>query len=258
MKNLTFEKKENIALITINRPEKLNALNTETISELESCFKGLHEDREIRVIILTGAGDKAFAAGADIKEITNLNSQTGKAFASRGSAVFRYIEKMNKPVIAAINGVALGGGCELAMSCHIRIASTRAKFGQPEINLGIIPGYGGTQRLPKLIGKTNALYLLLTGEMISAERAYSLGLVTEVTEPEMLVHRTLEIAALISEKAPVAIGHIIEAVDTGINSDIDDGLDIEGNLFGKACNTEDMREGTSAFLEKRKPSFRGK
>jgi len=258
MKNLTVEKKENIALITINRPEKLNALNTETVSELESCFKGLHEDREMRVIILTGAGDKAFAAGADIKEIKNLTPQTGKEFAARGSAVFRYIEKMNKPVIAAINGFALGGGCELAMACHIRIAAKTAKFGQPEINLGIIPGYGGTQRLPKLIGKTNALYLLLTGEMISAERAYSLGLVTEVTEPEMLVHRTLEIAALISEKAPVAIGHIIDAVETGTNADIENGLAVEANLFGKACNTEDMREGTSAFLEKRKPLFRGR
>jgi enoyl-CoA hydratase/carnithine racemase len=258
MKNLTVEKRGNIALVTINRPEKLNALNTETISELKSCFKGLHEDREIMVVILTGSGKKAFAAGADIKEITDLNSMTGKVFASKGSSVFRYIEKMTKPVIAAINGFALGGGCELAMSCHIRIASTTAKFGQPEINLGLIPGYGGTQRLPRLIGKTNALYLLLSGEMISAERAYSLGLVNEVVESGKLASRALEIAAIICQKAPVATGHIIEAVDSGINSDIDSGLEIETEYFGKVCNTEDMNEGTSAFIEKRKPSFKGR
>jgi enoyl-CoA hydratase len=258
LKNLLVEKKEKYAIVTLNRPEKLNALNDETIGELEQVMKELNEDNNMRCVILTGAGEKAFVAGADISQITSLDSKTGKEFALRGQGVFRYIEGMKKPVIAAVNGFALGGGCELAMSCHIRIASSNAKFGQPEINLGIIPGYGGTQRLPRLIGLSNALQLLLTGEMIDGDRALALGLVSEVSEADKLLESAESLAGLLTSRAPLAVQYILEAVYRGINTDLENALDIEAKYFGDVCNTEDMKEGTAAFLEKRKPNFSGK
>ncbi|RMF58851.1 MAG: hypothetical protein D6748_07720 [Calditrichaeota bacterium] len=255
---IAVDKDAPICVVTINRPEKLNALNQQTITELNDVMETLAEDDSVRAIVLTGAGPKAFVAGADISEIAHLNGEAGKQFAEKGQQVFRFIEKMKKPVIAAINGFALGGGCELAMSCHLRIAATHAKLGQPEINLGIIPGYGGTQRLPRLIGLSNALYLLCTGEMISAEKAMELGLVSEVVEGEQLLERAKNLAHQLAEKAPLALHYILDAVYRGINVDLDTALDIEAECFGAVCDTEDMKEGTEAFLNKRKPVFKGR
>lgn len=257
-KNLLVEKSERYAIVTVNRPDKLNALNVETVEELEQAMQALNEDETIRSIILTGAGEKAFIAGADISQITPLDSKSGKNFALRGQKVFRYVEKMKKPVIAAVNGFALGGGCELAMACHIRLASTRAKFGQPEVKLGIIPGYGGTQRFPRLIGQSNALQLLLTGDMMNAENALRLGLVSEVFEPGQLMERAAALASQLAAQAPLAVRYILEAVYRGVDMDLENALGIEAEYFGKACATEDMKEGTTAFLEKRAPVFSGK
>jgi len=257
-KNLLVEKSERYAIVTINRPDKLNALNIETVEELQQAMQALNEDETIRSIILTGAGEKAFIAGADISQITPLDSESGKNFALRGQKVFRYVEKMKKPIIAAINGFALGGGCELAMACHIRLASTKAKFGQPEIKLGIIPGYGGTQRFPRLIGLSNALQLLLTGDMMNAETALRLGLVSEVLEPEQLMERATALASQLAAQAPLAVHYILEAVYRGVDMDLENALGIEAEYFGKACATEDMKEGTTAFLEKRAPVFSGR
>lgn len=258
LKNLLVSKRDSHAIVTVNRPDKLNALNNETIAELEQVMQELNKEKSVRCIILTGAGEKAFVAGADISQVADLNETSGKEFALRGQNVFRHIELMHKPVIAAVNGFALGGGCELAMACHVRIASTKAKFGQPEINLGIIPGYGGTQRFPRLIGLSNALYLLLTGEMIDAARAYQLGLVSEVLEAEKLMERAEALASLLAGKAPLAARYILQAVYRGADTDMDKALNIEANCFGKVCATDDMQEGTAAFLEKRKPEFKGK
>ncbi len=258
LQNLLVSKRNSYAIVTVNRPDKLNALNSETIAELEQVMQELNRDKSVRCIILTGAGEKAFVAGADITRITDLSEASGKEFSLDGQNTFRHLELMHKPVIAAINGFALGGGCELAMACHIRIASTKAKFGQPEINLGIIPGYGGTQRFPRLIGLSNALHLLLTGEMIDAARAYQLGLVSEVLEPEKLMERAEALASLLAGKAPLAARYILQAVYRGAGTDLDKALNIEATCFGKACATEDMKEGTAAFLEKRKPEFKGK
>ena len=257
-KNILVNIEEHIAVVTINRPEKLNALNAETLTELYQMFKKLKQDESVRVIILTGSGEKAFVAGADIEEIRRHDDISGRIFALRGQKIFRYIEKMDKPVIAAINGYALGGGCELAMSCHLRLASEKAQFGQPEINLGLIPGYGGTQRLPRLIGRTRALYLLLTGEMIDAQTAHQIGLVNEVVAAEKLMERAREIATKLSEKPIIAVQYILQAVDQGLDLNLDAGMNLESELFGNICATEDMKEGTSAFLEKRKPKFKGK
>lgn len=256
--NLLVQKKEHYAIVTINRPDKLNALNNLTVAELYEVMKALANDDSIRAIILTGSGEKAFVAGADISEISQQDEISGELFALKGQRVFRFIEQMAKPVIAAVNGYALGGGCELAMACHLRISSTRAKFGQPEINLGLIPGYGGTQRLPRLIGRSNALYLLLTGEMIDAHRAYELGLVSEVVEPEQLLERAETLAKIITEKPIIATRFILKAVDEGLELPLDAALNLEAKLFGKICDTEDMKEGTRAFLEKRKPEFKGR
>lgn len=257
-KNLLVEKKEAIRIITVNRPEKLNALNKETVTELLQAFKQIQDDKQARVAIITGAGDKSFVAGADIREITELDEKSGEEFSRKGNEVYRFIEKMRIPVIAAVNGFALGGGCELAMACHLRIASSNARFGQPEINLGIIPGYGGTQRLSRLIGKTQALFYMLSGEMFDAPKALALGLINEVVEPERLMSRAEEIAHLLASKAPIAAEFILQAVDQGINVSIDEAVDLEARFFGKICATEDMKEGTTAFVEKRKPSFKGK
>ncbi|NOX37364.1 MAG: enoyl-CoA hydratase [Calditrichaeota bacterium] len=257
-KNLLVEKSEHYAVVTINRPEKLNALNAATVTELYQVMKELQKDEAMRAVIITGSGEKAFVAGADIAEIAKHDEISGKIFAMRGQKVFRFIEKMRLPVIAAINGYALGGGCELAMACHLRIASSKAKFGQPEINLGLIPGYGGTQRLPRLIGRTQAMYLLLTGEMIDARKALEIGLVNEVVEPEKLMDRARELAKTLTEKAPIAVNYILDVVDQGLNLNLDMALNLEAEMFGNICATEDMKEGTAAFLEKRKPQFKGK
>ena len=255
--NLSVEEKEGYIIITIDRPEKLNALNSDTISELSETLQKIDNSSHIKSLIITGAGNKAFAAGADITELTELNQDQAANFSKHGSDVFYNLEKMSKPVIAAVNGFALGGGCELIMACHLRIASSNAKFGLPEINLGIIPGYGGTQRLPRLIGKTNALYYVLSGEMIDASKALELGLINEVIDPEYLLIRAEEIASMFSKKAPFAVKYILQAVAEGTNTSLEDGLKIETELFGKVCTTEDMKEGTTAFIKKRKPEFKG-
>lgn len=255
--NVLIEEKDSFIVVTINRPEKMNALNKETVAELFEAFQEIQSKKKIKAVIITGAGEKAFVAGADIKEIAELDGESGKDFSQRGTGVFRFIEKMHIPVIAAVNGFALGGGCELAMACHIRIASANAKFGQPEINLGIIPGYGGTQRFPRLIGRTNAVYYLLSGEMLDAQKAYELGLITEIVEPDKLMTRSQEIATALSNKSRIMLKYILQSVEQGLNTDLDEALKIESQLFGKACETEDMKEGTSAFMEKRKPVFKG-
>ncbi|MBN2365139.1 MAG: hypothetical protein EH225_03450 [Calditrichaeota bacterium] len=257
-KNLQLKVENGIATVTINRPEKLNALNAETITEIYQIFKKIKQDNTIAAVIITGSGDKAFAAGADVKEIQRHDDISGRIFASRGQKVFRFIEKLEKPVIAAINGYALGGGCELAMSCHLRIASEKAQLGQPEINLGLIPGYGGTQRLPRLIGPTRALYLMLTGESINAQKALEIGLVNEVVAHDQVVARANEIANLLKAKPPIARRFLLQAVVEGLDKNLDTALTTESELFGNLCITEDMKEGTSAFLEKREPEFKGK
>lgn len=257
-KNLLLKIDNNIGLITINRPDKLNALNAETVTELFQVLKKLRQNDSVSVIIITGSGEKAFVAGADIAEISRHDEISGRIFATRGQRVYRYLEKLEKPVIAAINGFALGGGCELAMACHIRIASDNAKFGQPEINLGLLPGYGGTQRLPRLIGTTKALYFLLTGEMFDAQKALEMGLISEIVPQTELMTRATKIAEILCEKSPIAVKYILQAVTEGIEQNLDTALHIESELFGNICATEDMKEGTAAFLEKRKPNFKGK
>ncbi len=258
LKNLHLKVENGIATVTINRPEKLNALNAETITELFQVFKRLKQDDSVEAVILTGSGDKAFAAGADIREIQRHDDISGRIFSSRGQKVFRFIERLEKPVIAAINGYALGGGCELAMCCHLRLASDKAKLGQPEINLGLIPGYGGTQRLPRLVGPSHALYLLLTGETIDAGRAVNIGLINEVVPHNQLMTRAAELANLLKAKPPIARRMLLQAVVEGLDKSLDTALTTESELFGNLCITEDMKEGTSAFLEKREPEFKGK
>ena len=258
MKNITFKKNENYAIVTIHRPEKLNALNTDTVSELHQTMQQIADDKSIRCIILTGAGEKAFVAGADISQITDLDADSGQQFSANGQSVFRYIEKMPIPVIAAVNGFALGGGCELAMACHIRIASSKAKFGLPEITLGIIPGYGGTQRLPRLIGLSNALQLMLTGDMIGAEKAQQLGLVSEVVDHDQLMERAEKLAAKLARQAPIAVKTILNAVYQGMDMELEAAINLEATCFGEVCETDDMKEGTTAFIEKRKANFKGK
>ena len=256
--NLLYDKEDGIGIVTINRPESLNALNGEVCTELYKIFQEIEDDQDVRVIILTGSGEKAFVAGADIAEINRHDEISGRIFATRGQRVYRYLEKLGKPVIAAINGFALGGGCELAMACHIRIASDNAKFGQPEINLGLIPGYGGTQRFPRIIGQAKAFYYLLTGELIDAPKALELGLVSEVVSQKELMARAVQIAETICEKSSIAVKFILQAVTEGIEQNLDTALHVESELFGNICATEDMKEGTKAFMEKRKPKFQGR
>ncbi|MDQ3050292.1 MAG: enoyl-CoA hydratase-related protein [Bacteroidota bacterium] len=255
--NLIVEKKDAICIITVNRPDKMNALNMNTIREIGAAVKAANNDALVRVIILTGSGTKAFVAGADISEFSSFSESEGAALAQHGHEVFNSIEQNDKPVIAAVNGFALGGGCELAMSCHLRIAATNARFGQPEVKLGLIPGYGGTQRLPMLIGKTKALELLLTADMLPADEAYRLGLVNYITEPDALMEKCLEVAGKIAQQAPMALSGIIRSVNACYDKDVD-GYKTEVSEFGKCFITEDFKEGTSAFLEKRKPVFKGK
>jgi enoyl-CoA hydratase len=256
--NLKIERKNSIAYITIDRPKVLNALNMQTMGELRDVFTQIKDDAEIRVAILTGAGEKAFVAGADINELQKNNAVQAKAYTHRGQAVLEVIENLGKPVIACINGFALGGGCELALACTMRLASENAKLGQPEVKLGIIGGYGGTQRLPRLIGKGLALQMLLTGEMISAQEAYRIGLVNEVVPQAQLISRAEEIARKIIANGPLAIQYTLEAVNKGMEMPLSEGLFLEATLFSVACATEDMKEGTTAFLEKRPAVFKGR
>lgn len=257
-KNLLFETKNRIAYVTINRPDKLNALNTETFKELAHVMNLINGDASTVGVILTGSGEKAFVAGADIAELAVQTPVTAKEFALRSETVLCAIERMTKPVIAAVNGFALGGGCELAMACHMRIASESARFGQPEVNLGLIAGNGGTQRLPRLVGKGRALEILLTGDMINAEEAYRIGLANRVVKKEELIPTCEKILTTIGSKAPVAIKLSIEAVQSGMEMTLSEGLNLEANLFGLVFSTDDMKEGTKAFLEKRKANFQGK
>ncbi|HKW16287.1 MAG TPA: enoyl-CoA hydratase-related protein [Terriglobales bacterium] len=256
--NIAFEKKNAIAYVTVNRPKVLNALNMATMEELRTAFHDIKNDASVRVVIMTGAGEKAFIAGADIGELAKNDPVTAKEYTHRGQSVLNLIENLGKPVIACINGFALGGGCEIAMACTMRLASENAKLGQPEVKLGIIPGYGGTQRLPRLVGKGIAMQLLLAGEMISAQEAHRIGLVNEVVPPAELIPRAEAIAQKIIANGPLAVQYTMEAVNKGTEMPLAEGLYLEATLFGVACATEDKKEGTSAFLEKRQAQFKGK
>jgi enoyl-CoA hydratase len=254
---LLFELTDGIARITVNRPDKLNALNAIVIAELGDAVTRIETDSAVRGAILTGAGGKAFVAGADIAELTEQGAAGGRARALVGQLVFRRLERCGKPVIAAVNGFALGGGCELAMACHLRVASEQARFGQPEVKLGIAPGYGGTVRLPRLVGKGRALELLLTGEMIDAQEALRIGLVNRVVPADRLLAEAEAMLRTILTNGPLAVRACLEAVDNGLDMTIDQALLLEASYFGLLSATEDMREGTEAFIAKRKPSFKG-
>ena len=256
--NILLEKKNAIAYVTVNRPKVLNALNMATMEELRTAFTDIKNDAAIRVAILTGAGEKAFIAGADINELARHDAVSAKAYTHRGQSVLQLIENLGKPVIACINGFALGGGCELAMACTMRLASENAKLGQPEVKLGIIPGYGGSQRLPRLVGKGIAMQHVLTGEMISAQEAYRIGLVNELTAAAELIPRAEAIAQKIIANPPLAVQYAMEAINHGMEMTLDEGLYLEAILFSVSCATEDKTEGTRAFLEKRAPVFKGK
>src|SRR5262244_239214 len=256
--NLRFETKNKIAYITIDRPKVLNALSMAVMDELRRAFTAAKDDPEVRVVILTGGGEKVFVAGADISELAQQTPIAAKEYTHRGQAVLDAIENLGKPVIACINGFALGGGCELAMACTMRLASENAKLGQPEVKLGIIPGYGGTQRLPRLVGKGVAAQLLLTGDMISAQEAQRIGLVNEVVAAAELIPRAEMIAQAIIKNAPLAIQYCLEAVNHGMEMTQQEGLFLEATLFSVCCATEDKREGTTAFLEKRAANFQGR
>jgi len=258
--NILVEKTASLATVTVNRPQVLNALNRQTIEELECAFYELRADEAVRAVILTGAGPKAFVAGADIKELSQLDASQGVEFARRGQAVLELIENLGKPVIAAINGrVALGGGNELAMACHIRIAEDSVQFGQPEIKLGIMPGWGGTQRLPRIVGKGKALELLLTGNNIKAQEAYRIGLVNKVVPVGSVVREAKRLARVLSNMSALAMGAIITAVNEGLEkTNIDEAMWVEAKQFTGLQGSEDMTEGLSAFLEKRRPQFKDK
>ncbi len=253
---LIIKKQNRIGVVKINHPEALNALNTAVLLELGQAFDELAVDAEVDVVILTGEG-RAFVAGADIAEMCTKQAAAGKFFGRLGATVFRKIELLEKPVIAAVNGFALGGGCELAMACDIRIASSKAKFGQPEVGLGITPGFSGTQRLPRLVGVGKAKELIYTAAVINAEEACRIGLVNVVVDPEALMDKALEMATAIAAKAQLAVRYSKEAINRGIETDIETGIDIETSLFGMCFATSDQKEGMEAFLQKRKPEFKG-
>jgi enoyl-CoA hydratase len=254
--NIKLSIENEVAVVTINRPDKLNSLNNATLDDLEICFTFLEKNNDANVVIITGAGEKAFVAGADISELNKLNAVTGKAFSAEGQKIFSLIENFSKPVIAAVNGFALGGGCELALACHIRLASEKAKFGQPEVNLGIIPGYGGTQRLTRLINSGRAAELILSGDMIDAAEAYRIGLVNKVYPAEDLMNKALEFAGRISAKGQIAVKLALKSIVSCDEVSQLEGEKLEAELFGNCCGTDDFIEGTSAFLEKRKPDFK--
>lgn len=253
--NLIIEKQEQVCIVRINHPEALNALNSVILKELEQAFDVIARDEETDVVILTGEG-RAFVAGADISEMSVMKAAEGKRFGCLGAEVFRKIELLEKPVIAAVNGFALGGGCELAMACDIRIASSKAKFGQPEVGLGIIPGFSGTQRLPRIVGVAKAKELIYTAGVIPAEEAYRIGLVNKVVEPEELMKEAMAMAVIIASKAQLAVRYAKEAINRGIETDIDTGIGLENALFGLCFATQDQKEGMDAFLWKRKPEFK--
>ncbi|KKC30374.1 3-hydroxybutyryl-CoA dehydratase [Caldanaerobacter subterraneus subsp. pacificus DSM 12653] len=257
-KNIEVKIEKGIATITINRPKALNALNTETLEELKNVLEVLQNDDGVKVIVITGAGEKAFVAGADISEMKDMSVFEAKKFAELGQKVFRKIELMKKPVIAAVNGYALGGGCELALACDIRIASRNAKFGQPEVGLGIIPGFGGTQRLPRIVGVSKAKELIYTGDMIDAEEALRIGLISKVVEQDKLLEEAYGIAKKIMSKGLVAVSLAKEAINKSLEVDIDSGMEYEANAFAMCFGTQDQKEGMVAFLEKRAPKFEGR
>jgi enoyl-CoA hydratase len=256
--NILFEIKNKIAYVTLNRPDKLNALNGKTMQELHAALSSVRDDLNVVGVILTGAGEKAFAAGADINELAQQTPVGAKEFSKQSQDMLRFIEQFPKPIIAAINGFCLGGGCELAMACHMRIASEKAKFGQPEVNLGIICGNGGSQRLPRLVGKGRAIELLVTGNMIDGAEAYRLGLANKVVPPDQLIKACEEILEIVAKKAPIAVKLTLEAVTHGMEMTLEEGVQLESNLFGMCFSTEDMKEGTRAFIEKRPANFQGK
>jgi enoyl-CoA hydratase len=255
LQNLTYEKKASIAYVTINRPRFLNALSRETIEELRSVIEDAGVDDAIRGVIVTGAGDKAFAAGADITEIASISAVQAETFTRRGQAALDLIEQLGKPVVAAVNGFALGGGCEVAMACTLRLATENAKFGQPEVKLGVIPGFGGTQRLPRLVGKGRALQIILTGETIDAKEAHRIGLVNEIVSADRLIARAEEILNQIAANAPLAVRLAMGAVHHGLDTGQAEGLALESAYFGVCASSDDKAEGTSAFLERRAPKF---
>ena len=256
--NLLIEKKNAIAYVTVNRPKVLNALNMATMEELRTAFTDIKNDTSIRVVLFTGSGEKAFIAGADIGELAKQDAVAGKEYTHRGQSMLDLMENLGKPVIACINGFALVGGCEVAMACTMRLASDNAKLGQPEVKLGIIPGLGGSQRLPRLVGKGIAMQLVLAGEMITAQEAFRIGLVNEVTAPADLIPRAEAIAQKIIANAPLAVQFAMEAVNKGMEMNLAEGLYLEATLFGVCCATDDKKEGTVAFLEKRPTQFKGR
>ena len=247
---------EGVRWITVNRPDKLNALNRQTMTDVDAAFRAASDDDDVVAVVLTGAGDKAFVAGADISELNALGPVEAKEFALRGQAIFDRIEGSRKPVVAAINGYALGGGCELAMACHLRVASADAVLGQPEVKLGLIPGYAGTQRLPRLVGRSRALEILLTGRNVPAAEAERIGLVHRVCEPEVLTQAVNDLLGTILRNGPLAVAHCLEAVRAGTEMAFEDACLLEATLFGLCASSEEMREGTAAFLEKRPARFR--
>jgi enoyl-CoA hydratase len=256
--NIIFEVRDDgVAVLTVNRPKSLNALNPQTLEEIDRALDEVEQNDKIKVLVITGAGDKAFIAGADITEFPKMNSLQAYKFAEKGQNVFFRIEQLPKPVIACVNGFALGGGCELAMSCDFIYASDKARFGQPEINLGIIPGFGGTQRLARLVGRAKAKELCMTGEMISAEEAKNIGLVAKVFPAESLLEETLKVASALAQKSQIALRAIKRVIDEGVGSDLRSGCLLEANAFALTFASSDAREGVQAFLEKRKPSFKG-
>lgn len=256
-KNLLVEIHEGTLMIIINRVEKLNALNFKTLDEIKEAIQIAYDNDEVRSVIITGAGEKAFVAGADITEFTQVNELNARKFSENGQEIFNLIEACPKPVIAAVNGYALGGGCELALACHMRVASENTKFGLPEVTLGILPGYGGTQRLTQLIGRGRAFEFIMTGDMISAQDAYRLGLANHVTTSEGLIPKCKEILNTIMKRAPLAIGQVVECVNAVYKAE-EDGYQTEANSFLICVKSEDFKEGVNAFLEKRKPNFTGK
>lgn len=258
LKNVILEKKGNIATVTINRPKALNALNSDTLKDIDAVLENLEADNEIYAVILTGAGDKSFVAGADISEMKDLNEEQGMAFGTLGNNVFRRLENLNKPVIAAIPGFALGGGCELAMACDIRIASEKAKFGQPEAGLGITPGFGGTQRLPRIVGEGKAKELIYTCDIIKADEALRIGLVNKVVAPETLMDEAVAMATKIASNAPIAVKLCKDAINRGMQVGMDEAIVIEAEDFGKCFSSEDQKEGMNAFIEKRAKNFQNK
>lgn len=258
LENVSYETQDAIAYVTVNRPKVLNALNQATWSDMRKAFEAARDDAAVRGVILTGAGEKAFIAGADISELANVSAVEAEESSTFGQEVLNLIENLGKPVIAAINGFALGGGCETAMACTIRVASEHAKFGQPEVKLGLIPGGGGTQRMPRLVGKGRALQIILSGEIISAQEAYRIGLVNEVVTAAEVIPRSEAILKQIFSNAPVAVKYSLQAVNKGLETSVAEGLALEASLFGLCAGTEDKKEGTQAFLEKRSPRFQGR